>query len=145
MYSSMSSDELGVETIDLVLPDADDVLVGAVAEAFALVRVPVDQSLAGHLLQPAGGFGYGQSGPDGHGFRPFGEDGEKDGHLRFVLGEEPPQDAELDAALGRRESGRQVVQMLGQTPVDVLMRPHGRQNIVPAAGRRQGQAMCVQP
>ena len=145
MYSSMSRTSSGLEPVDLILPDADDVLIGAVAEAAALVRVPVDQSLAGHRLQPAGRLADGQAGPDGDGFRSFGQDAQEDGHRRFVLGEEPAQDPELDAALGPRKAGREIVEMRGQASVDVHLFPHGDQDIDPARAAPQAFARSASP
>ena len=90
------------------------------AERAVPALMAVDEAFAGHGLEAAGGVFDRQPGPARHGGGRLLDHRQEHGQLGFLLGEEAAQDAQLDAALGCGKSGRQVVQMPGQTHVDIV-------------------------
>jgi hypothetical protein len=83
MYSFMSPDQLRVQIVDMIFPDADNELGGRV-KGRPLFRNDIeDEPFSGHLVEPCSRFGSRPIGPAADHPRFFGDEGQVCGKRRL--------------------------------------------------------------
>ncbi len=117
------ADEIGIQVVHVVFPDADDELGGHVANLFAFTQ-PEDQSLSGQVVEPIRKLPGIASGAGCDFLRGLGFQAELPSELRLLRRKKPLENPYLHAGVRPRESRWKAIQVSGKLFVDRFLCVH---------------------